>query len=83
MVNKLVDGHEEEIKILGEEVNKLEHRIDEMHFKINRLLVSTKPEIDHFSAIEIHDTITSLENISDNAEDVADYIIMLTISKRT
>jgi predicted phosphate transport protein (TIGR00153 family) len=82
MVNKLMDGEEEEIKRLGEEVNSLEHKIDEIHFKINRLLVSNKPDISPFNAIEIHNCITSLENISDNAEDVADYIIMLTISRR-
>ncbi|MEJ2251587.1 MAG: DUF47 family protein [Candidatus Lokiarchaeota archaeon] len=83
MVNKLIDGQEEDIKKLGEEVNTLEHQIDEIHFKINRLLVSNKPDISPFNAIEIHNCITSLENISDNSEDVADYIIMLTISKRT
>ena len=71
-----------EIQKLGEEVNSLEHKCDEIHFAINRLLVSNNPNINPFSAIEIHDCIFELENISDNAEDVADYIIMLTISKR-
>ncbi|NHJ19798.1 MAG: DUF47 family protein [Candidatus Lokiarchaeota archaeon] len=82
MVNDLMAAKEEEIQKLGEEVNSLEHKCDEIHFAINRLLVSNNPNINPFSAIEIHDCIFELENISDNAEDVADYIIMLTISKR-
>ena len=82
MVNDLMAAKEEEIQKLGEEVNNLEHKCDELHFAINRLLVSNNPNINPFSAIEIHDCIYELENISDNAEDVADYIIMLTISKR-
>ncbi|MFX0012199.1 MAG: DUF47 domain-containing protein [Candidatus Hermodarchaeota archaeon] len=82
MVNDLMAAKEEEIPKLGEEVNNLEHQCDELHFAINRLLVSNNPNINPFSAIEIHDCIFELENVSDNAEDVADYIIMLTISKR-
>jgi predicted phosphate transport protein (TIGR00153 family) len=82
MVNDLMAAKEEEIQKLGVEVNNLEHKCDELHFAINRLLVSNNPNINPFSAIEIHDCIFELENISDNAEDVADYIIMLTISKR-
>jgi predicted phosphate transport protein (TIGR00153 family) len=83
MVHKLLDGKEEETQKLGEEVNTLEHKCDEIHFAINRILVSNNPNINPFSAIEIHNCISELENISDNAEEVADYIIMLTISKRT
>lgn len=83
MVNDLLAAKEEEIHKLGEDVNTLEHKCDELHFAINRILVSNNPDINPFSAIEIHNCILELENISDNAEDVADYIIMLTISKRT
>jgi predicted phosphate transport protein (TIGR00153 family) len=83
MVNDLMAAKEEEIQKLGEDVNTLEHKCDELHFAINRILVSNHPDINPFSAIEIHNCIYELENISDNAEDVADYIIMLTISKRT
>jgi predicted phosphate transport protein (TIGR00153 family) len=83
MVNKLLSSEEEEIHSLGEEVNTLEHKCDELHFTINRILVHSNPDINPFSAIEIHNCIIEIENISDNAEEVADYIIMLTISKRT
>jgi predicted phosphate transport protein (TIGR00153 family) len=83
MVNDLLAAKEEEIQKIGDDVNTLEHKCDELHFAINRILVSNHPDINPFSAIEIHNCIFELENISDNAEDVADYIIMLTISKRT
>ncbi|MBY9011908.1 MAG: DUF47 family protein [Candidatus Lokiarchaeota archaeon] len=83
MVNKLLSSEEEEIHSLGEEVNTLEHKCDELHFAINRILVHSNPDINPFSAIEIHNCIIEIENISDNVEEVADYIIMLTVSKRT
>ena len=83
MVNKLLTAEEEEIQSIGEEVNTLEHKCDELHFAINRILVHNNPNINPFSAIEIHNCIIEIENISDNAEDVADYIIMLTVSKRS
>ena len=83
MVKGLMAAKNVEMQKLGEEVNTLEHKCDEIHFAINRILVSNNPDINPFSAIEIHDCIYELENISDNAEDVADYIIMLTVSKRT
>ncbi|MFX0047071.1 MAG: DUF47 domain-containing protein [Candidatus Hermodarchaeota archaeon] len=83
MVKGLMAAKNVEMQKLGEEVNTLEHKCDEIHFAINRILVSNNPNINPFSAIEIHDCIFELENISDNAEDVADYIIMLTISRRT
>jgi predicted phosphate transport protein (TIGR00153 family) len=82
MVNKLISSEDVEIHRLGEEVNKLEHQCDELHFAINRLLVSNNPIENAFIAIEIHDCIDALETITDNAEDVADYIIMLTATKR-
>lgn len=83
MVKGLMADRNVEMQKLGEDVNTLEHKCDEIHFAINRILVSNNPDINPFSAIEIHDCIYELENISDNAEDVADYIIMLTVSKRT
>ncbi|MFX1316726.1 MAG: DUF47 domain-containing protein [Promethearchaeota archaeon] len=82
MVNKLLSAEETEIRNLGEEINTLEHRCDEIRFAINRILVSNNPDINPFSAIEIHNCISTQEAISDNAEDVADYIIMLTLAKR-
>jgi predicted phosphate transport protein (TIGR00153 family) len=83
MVIKLLSSEEEDVQNLGEEVNNLEHKCDELHFAINRILVHNNPNINPFSAIEIHNCIVEIENISDNAEDVADYIIMLTVSKRS
>ena len=83
MVNKLLVATEEEIHQLGEEINILEHKCDELRHAINRILVSNNLDINPFSAIEIHNCISSLEAVSDNAEDVADYIIMLTVAKKT
>jgi hypothetical protein len=45
--------------------------------------VSKNPIENAFTAIEIHNCITALESITDNAEDVADYIIMLTVTKQS
>ncbi len=83
MVNELLKAEEERIQQLGEEVNILEHQIDEKHYAINRSLVSNNLDINPFSAIVIHNCISAMEAISDNAEDVADYIIMLTVAKKT
>lgn len=83
MVKKLISGEEKEIQDIGDEVNKLEHDCDELRFAINRNLVSNHPNINAFSAIEIYNIIGALETVTDNAEDVADYIIMLTLAKRT
>ena len=83
MVNMLLTAEETEIQEIGEEINKLEHDVDELRFAINRNLVSNHPDINPFSAIEIHNVISSMEAITDNAEEVADYIIMLTIAKKT
>ncbi|MFX1238486.1 MAG: DUF47 domain-containing protein [Promethearchaeota archaeon] len=83
MVNKLIKGEEEDIQKLGDEVNVLEHDVDELRFSVNRNLVSNHPDVNPFSAIEIHNCISAIEAITDNAEEVADYIIMLTIAKRT
>jgi predicted phosphate transport protein (TIGR00153 family) len=83
MVNSLITAEEKEIHRLGDEINSLEHQCDEIHFSINRMLLSNHPDINPFTAIEIHDCFLLIETISDNAEDVADYIIMLTVAKRT
>ncbi|MBD3194205.1 MAG: DUF47 family protein [Candidatus Lokiarchaeota archaeon] len=82
MVNQLLTEDEEEIKKIGDKINVIEHEIDEIHFGINRILVFNNMEVNPFSAIEIHNCITLVETISDNAEDVADYIVMLTVAKR-
>ena len=84
MVKDLVNAKEDEIKKIGEEVSILEHKCDEKRYAINnRLVHSSNPNINPFSAIVIHNCIFALEAISDNAEEVADYIIMLTLTKRT
>jgi predicted phosphate transport protein (TIGR00153 family) len=83
MVKKLISSDEQGITNLGEEINTLEHSCDELHFAINRNLInSNNSNINPFSAIEIYNCILAIENITDNCEDVADYIIMLTISKK-
>ena len=82
MVNSLLSAEESEIRDLGQEVNILEHQCDEIHFAINRMLISNNPNFNPFLAIEIYNSISLIEVISDNAEEVADYIIMLTLAKR-
>jgi predicted phosphate transport protein (TIGR00153 family) len=82
MLNHLIEGRENEIQKLGDEVNTLEHDVDEARFVINRTLVSNHPDINPFSAIEIHNCISAMEAITDNAEEVADYLILLVTSKR-
>ncbi|MHA1272996.1 MAG: DUF47 domain-containing protein [Promethearchaeota archaeon] len=81
MVKKLMNDDEKEIRSLGEEVNNLEHKCDERRYAINRSLVSNNKDMNPFSAIIIYNCISALEAVADNAEEVADYIIMLTISK--
>ena len=82
LVNMLGTGKENEIRQRGEEISKLEHKCDEYHFSINRLLVSeNNPITNPFTAIEIHSCISAIEAITDNAEEVADYIIMLSLIK--
>jgi predicted phosphate transport protein (TIGR00153 family) len=83
MVNELLKAEELKIQELGEEVNILEHQCDEKRYAINRSLVANNADINPFSAIVIHNCISTMEAISDNAEDVADYIIMLTVAKKT
>lgn len=90
MVQKLINAKEEdantlgeEIQRLGEEVNVLEHKVDDLKVNVYRNLVSNHPDVNPFSAIEIHNCISAMEAITDNAEEVADYIIMLTIAKRS
>lgn len=82
MVNELLKAEEEKTQQLGQEVNLLEHQCDEKHYAISRSLVSNNLDINPFSAIVIYNCISAMEAISDNAEDVADYIIMLTVAKR-
>ncbi|MBY9006907.1 MAG: DUF47 family protein [Candidatus Lokiarchaeota archaeon] len=81
MVNNLFTPVEIDMQEVGEQVNILEHKCDELQFIINRMLVSNHTDINPFSAIEIYNSISIIEAITDNAEEVADYIIMLTISK--
>jgi len=83
MVNMLITTEHKEIQKIGEEINILEHKIDELHFLVNKNLVSKHPDINPFSAIMIHNCINAMEAISDNSEEVADYIIMLTIAKKS
>ncbi|MFW9897480.1 MAG: DUF47 domain-containing protein [Candidatus Thorarchaeota archaeon] len=82
MVNELLKPEQKNIQEIGNEVNILEHQCDEKHYAINRSLVSNNLDINPFSAIVMHNCISAMEAISDNAEDVADYIIMLTLAKR-
>ncbi len=83
MVNNLLIAEEEKLQKLAEEVSRLEHKCDEKRYAINRILVNSTVNINRFSAIVIHNCIFALEAVTDNAEEVADYIIMLTVTKRT
>lgn len=84
MVNGLISSDRTELHKLSEEISILEHKCDEKRYAINRLLVSNGSSVvNPFSAITIHNCIGAIEAITDNTEEVADYIIMLTVAKRT
>lgn len=81
MVNNLLSGRHETMQDTAKKVNLLEHKCDELHFGINRILVGSgsKYNINPFAAYEIMEMLTKLENISDNAESVADYLVTLSM----
>lgn len=81
MLQSLFNGTSEEITEQSKRVNLLEHKADELHFAINRILVAagSKYGINPFSAYEIMKMLTKLENISDAAETVADYLVILEL----
>jgi predicted phosphate transport protein (TIGR00153 family) len=82
LVNMLLSEEEAKIRKSGAEISELEHECDELRFAINRMLVADDNPIKNpFTAIEIHSCISAMEAITDNAEEVADYIVMLILVK--
>ncbi|MCP4764161.1 MAG: DUF47 family protein [archaeon] len=83
-MNNTEYNENDKLQDMSKSVNVWEHNSDELHFAINRTLVKKgqEYEINPFSAQIIMNAITELENITDNAEEVADYIVTLALSSR-
>lgn len=81
MLDSMLNGSSKQINEKSNQVNLLEHKADELHFAINRILVAggDKYGINPFSAHEMMKMLTKLENISDAAETVADYLVILEL----
>ncbi|MHA1342210.1 MAG: DUF47 domain-containing protein [Promethearchaeota archaeon] len=81
MLKKMIKEEIFNVQESANEINLLEHKCDEMHFAMNRILVASgnSCNINPFSAYEIMKMLTKLENVSDAAEAVADYLVILDI----
>jgi len=81
MLEKMMKYDKYDAQADAAEINLIEHKCDEIHFSMNRILVNTGPNynINPFSAYEIMKMLTKLENITDAAENVADYLVILNI----
>ncbi|MBD3350886.1 MAG: DUF47 family protein [Candidatus Lokiarchaeota archaeon] len=85
MLKNMIDETEDDVQEMANKVNLYEHKADELHFAINRILVAggSKYDINPFSSYEIMKMLTKFENISDAAESVADYLVILEILTQT
>jgi predicted phosphate transport protein (TIGR00153 family) len=72
----------ENVKDLAIKINKMEHEIDVLSLKLKMSLQKTDFKINIFTGFLIANTLNILEAISDSVEEVADYIVLLTVSKR-
>ena len=81
MLNYMLSQNNDNVQEMAKKINLLEHQADELHFAINRILVASGGNlgINPFSAYEIMKMFTKLENISDAAESVADYLVILDL----
>jgi predicted phosphate transport protein (TIGR00153 family) len=70
------------IKELAIDINKIEHEVDVLSLKVRASLQKTNYSINIFTGVLIDSTLTFLDSISDSIEEVADYIQLLTVSKR-
>jgi len=72
----------ETVKDIAEQINKLEHEVDILSLKLKESLQKNDFKINIFTGFFIGNTLNILEAISDSIEEVADYILLLTVSKR-
>lgn len=72
----------EDVKEISFKINELEHDVDVLSYKVKESLQKTKFKINIFTGILINNTLVFLDSISDAVEEVADYILLLTVSKR-
>lgn len=72
----------ESVKGIAEQINKLEHEVDVLSLKLKESLQKNDFKINIFTGFFIGNTLNILEAISDSIEEVADYISLLTVSKR-
>ncbi len=81
LFNALVKSRES-VKDIAEHINKLEHEVDVLSLKLKESLQKNDFKINIFTGFFIGNTLNILEAISDSIEEVADYISLLTVSKR-
>lgn len=72
----------EKVKDIAIHINKLEHEVDILNLKLRESLQKTDFKINIFTGFLIANTLNILEAISDSIEEVADYILLLTVSKK-
>lgn len=61
------------------EINKLEHDIDVINFAIKEKLSKIQPNYSPYTAILLFEMVNLLENISDNAEETAEFIKIIKV----
>ncbi len=61
------------------EINRLEHEVDVLNYAVKQKLITIRPEYSPYTAILLFEMVNLLENISDNAEDTADFIKMINV----
>lgn len=84
LIKKLPTLEANEIFSYTEQIQALEHKCDVLHSEIYASLNNlTVPHFNPFIAIQLLSFIDLIEDISDKVEDVADYIDLLRISKKS
>lgn len=81
LLNALIKSREK-VKDITIKINKMEHEVDILNLKLSESLQKTDFKINIFTGFLIADTLNILEAISDSIEEVADYILLLTVSKK-
>ena len=81
MVDDLA-GERKKITQLAHSVNQHEHDVDVAHFEIKKELVNLDLFDNMFQAIHFVTMIDIMEEITDCCEEVADYIVLLTVAAK-
>ncbi len=60
-------------------INELEHDVDGINYEIKRKLINVKPAYSPYIAITVFDMVQAFEQISDFAEETADFIRIINV----